>query len=88
MGYALAAAAVDGLDSGFSLRAGCSYGAGWSCALPSCHSGRNCHQVDALFDACDILIMSAAVCDFRPRVQHASKEKKDVASSVVEFERT
>ncbi len=46
------------------------------------------HQVDALFDACDILIMTAAVSDFRPVVQHAHKEKKDDASMTVEFERT
>lgn len=46
------------------------------------------HQVDALFDACDILIMTAAVSDFRPKVQHAEKEKKDLASHTVEFERT
>ena len=89
MGYALAAAAID---------------AGWTVDLvsgpvaltepdgvvlyPVVTAEEMYHQVDALFDACDILIMSAAVCDFRPRVQHASKEKKDVASSVVEFERT
>ncbi|MGB0415346.1 MAG: phosphopantothenoylcysteine decarboxylase [Coraliomargarita sp.] len=46
------------------------------------------HQVDALFDACDVLIMSAAVSDFRPRAQHAHKEKKGDASMTVEFERT
>ncbi|MGJ8649309.1 MAG: phosphopantothenoylcysteine decarboxylase domain-containing protein [Opitutaceae bacterium] len=46
------------------------------------------HQVDALFDACDILIMTAAVSDFRPVTQHAEKEKKGDASMTVEFERT
>jgi len=46
------------------------------------------HQVDALFDACDILIMAAAVSDFRPKVRHAEKEKKGEASMTVEFERT
>ncbi len=46
------------------------------------------HQVDALFDACDVLIMTAAVSDFRPVVQHAEKEKKGGASMSVEFERT
>jgi phosphopantothenoylcysteine decarboxylase/phosphopantothenate--cysteine ligase len=46
------------------------------------------HQVDALFDACDVLIMAAAVSDFRPVEQHAQKEKKSDASMTVEFERT
>lgn len=46
------------------------------------------HQVDALFDACDVLIMTAAVSDFRPRQQHARKQKKSEASLTIEFERT
>lgn len=46
------------------------------------------HQVDALFDACDVLIMTAAVSDFRPVTQHAHKQKKGEASMNVEFERT
>ncbi len=46
------------------------------------------HQVDALFDVCDILIMTAAVSDFRPVKQHAQKEKKAQASMSIEFERT
>ena len=46
------------------------------------------HQVDALFDACDVLIMAAAVSDFRPVVRHARKEKKEGAAMTVEFERT
>jgi len=46
------------------------------------------HQVDALFDVCDILIMTAAVSDFRPIKQHARKEKKEQASLTIEFERT
>ncbi|NQY32368.1 MAG: phosphopantothenoylcysteine decarboxylase [Coraliomargarita sp.] len=46
------------------------------------------HQVDALFDACDVLIMTAAVSDFRPKVQLPQKEKKVDASMSVEFERT
>ena len=46
------------------------------------------HQVDALFDACDVLIMTAAVSDFRPVQQHATKEKKGDAAMTIEFERT
>ena len=46
------------------------------------------HQVDALFDACDVLIMTAAVCDFRPIMHYTHKEKKGDASMNIEFERT
>lgn len=46
------------------------------------------HQVDALFDACDILIMTAAVSDFRPVEPHSEKQKKQDAGLTVEFERT
>lgn len=46
------------------------------------------HQVDALFDVCDVLIMTAAVSDFRPVKRHSHKEKKEQASLTVEFERT
>jgi phosphopantothenoylcysteine decarboxylase/phosphopantothenate--cysteine ligase len=46
------------------------------------------HQVDALFDACDVLIMTAAVSDFRPVIQHTHKEKKGEAPINIEFERT
>ena len=46
------------------------------------------HQVDALFDACDVLIMTAAVCDFSPIMYHTNKEKKSDASMNIEFERT
>lgn len=46
------------------------------------------HQVDALFDSCDILIMAAAVSDFRPVERHSQKEKKDRASMVIGLERT
>ena len=45
-------------------------------------------HVDALFDACDVLIMAAAVSDFRPVQQHAQKQKKEEASKSIEFERT
>ncbi|MFP4203340.1 MAG: phosphopantothenoylcysteine decarboxylase [Opitutales bacterium] len=46
------------------------------------------HQVDALFDACDILIMTAAVSDFRPVHTHRRKQKKDEASTTIELEPT
>ena len=46
------------------------------------------HQVDALFDACDVLIMTAAVSDFRPVIQYAHKEKKGETPMNIEFERT
>ena len=46
------------------------------------------HQVDALFDASDILIMTAAVSDFRPVRTHSEKEKKTDAALRVDFEPT
>jgi phosphopantothenoylcysteine decarboxylase/phosphopantothenate--cysteine ligase len=41
----------------------------------------------ALFPDCDILIMTAAVCDFRPKHYSSNKVKKEDASLLVEFER-
>lgn len=46
------------------------------------------HQVDALFDACDLFIMTAAVSDFRPVDHHAQKQKKGEAPMYLELERT
>lgn len=43
-------------------------------------------QVDALFDPSDILIKTAAVCDFRPKNYSPDKEKKTAAGLTVEFE--
>jgi len=40
----------------------------------------------ALFGQCDILVMTAAVCDFRPRQRAAAKVKKDALEMLVEFE--
>ena len=89
MGYAIAKAAVD---------------VGWTVDLiagpvgleepngvifyPVVSAEEMFHQVDALFDACDILIMSAAVSDFRPVRQYEKKEKKQSAATTIEFERT
>lgn len=89
MGFALAEAAVD---------------AGWTVDLvagpvameepdgailyPVVTAEEMYHQVDALFDACDVLIMTAAVSDFRPVQQLARKAKKDEAGLTVAFERT
>lgn len=89
MGFALAEAAID---------------AGWTVDLvagpvaleepegailyPVVTAEEMYHQVDALFDACDVLIMTAAVSDFRPVVQSDKKEKKGDATLTVEFERT
>jgi len=43
-------------------------------------------QTDALFGPCDVLIMTAAVSDWRPKVVHPQKLKKDGAGMTVEFE--
>ncbi len=89
MGFALAEAAVD---------------AGWTVDLvagpvgleepdgailyPVVTAEEMYHQVDALFDACDILIMTAAVSDFRPIKSFDRKQKKEDASLTIECERT
>jgi phosphopantothenoylcysteine decarboxylase/phosphopantothenate--cysteine ligase len=44
------------------------------------------HQVDALFGPCDILIKTAAVCDFRPKHCESAKVKKGAMGMTVEFE--
>lgn len=44
------------------------------------------NQVDALFDACDVLIMTAAVVDFRPSNPMAMKEKKGDAQLSLKME--
>ena len=43
-------------------------------------------QTDALFGPCDVLIMTAAVSDWRPKVMHPQKLKKDGTGLTVEFE--
>jgi len=44
------------------------------------------HQVDALFDACDVLIMTAAIVDFRPTNPLTQKEKKSEADLTIHME--
>ena len=55
---------------------------------PVISAGEMFHQVDALFDVCNIFIMTAAVSDFCPVRQQTRKEKKEQASLTIEFERT
>ncbi len=43
------------------------------------------HQIDALFDAADVLIMTAAVTDFKPSEWVPHKVKKEIASRDVSF---
>jgi phosphopantothenoylcysteine decarboxylase/phosphopantothenate--cysteine ligase len=40
------------------------------------------------FDACDVLLMTAAVADFRPRHPAGDKLKKDAGAPTIELERT
>ena len=42
--------------------------------------------VDVLFGSCDVLVKTAAVCDFRPRVYSEQKVKKEAVPRIVEFE--
>ncbi|WHY99106.1 bifunctional phosphopantothenoylcysteine decarboxylase/phosphopantothenate--cysteine ligase CoaBC [Peribacillus simplex] len=40
------------------------------------------------FDSSDVVIMTAAVADYKPKVYHAQKMKKQPGENVIEFERT
>jgi phosphopantothenoylcysteine decarboxylase/phosphopantothenate--cysteine ligase len=44
--------------------------------------------VDSRFDGCDVLIMSAAVSDYRPKTREAHKVKKDKLTLSIEMEPT
>ena len=46
------------------------------------------HQVDALFDACDVCIMAAAVSDFTPIEYSEHKVKKDKAKRTLHLAKT
>lgn len=46
------------------------------------------HQVDALFDACDVCIMAAAVSDFTPIEYSLHKVKKDTAKRTLHLAKT
>ena len=46
------------------------------------------HQVDALFDACDVCIMAAAVSDFAPIEYSEHKVKKDTAKRTLHLAKT
>ncbi len=46
------------------------------------------HQVDALFDACDVFIMAAAVSDFTPIEYSEHKVKKDTAKRILHLAKT
>lgn len=45
-------------------------------------------ETSARFDECDILIMTAAVSDMRPKIKSAQKVKKENLNMLVEFEQT
>ena len=46
------------------------------------------HQVDALFDVCDVCIMAAAVSDFTPIEYTQRKVKKDTAKRTIHLAKT
>ena len=51
-------------------------------------AGQMCEAVEAHIDWCEVLIMTAAVADWRPVVVHARKLKKRDTAPVLELERT
>lgn len=88
MGYALAAAA---LRRGWSvdLVSGpvCLSEPEGSILYPVETGEEMYHQIDALFDPCDIFIMAAAVCDFRPINPSKKKLKREDHPPSIAFER-
>ena len=85
MGYALAQAA---LDQGWSvdLVSGpvCLQEPDGAILYPVVSAEEMFHQVDALFDVCNVFIMSAAVSDFKPLEYTSKKVKKaEVDKSVL-----
>lgn len=44
------------------------------------------HAIDDLFDQCDVLIMTAAILDYRPRQCSDRKIKKDQLSMIIDME--
>lgn len=87
MGYAIAGAAlragwsVDLVSGPVSLRE-----PDGALVYPVVTGEEMFRQVDALFGPCDILIKSAAVCDFRPKGRSSTKVKKTGEGMTVEFE--
>ncbi len=50
-------------------------------------TGEEMYQaIDRLFDSCDILIMTAAILDYRPRQRSDRKIKKDQLSMIIDME--
>ncbi|MGE9289570.1 MAG: phosphopantothenoylcysteine decarboxylase [Puniceicoccales bacterium] len=87
MGYAIAQAAVDAGWTVDLVSGPTSLREPEECILYPVVTGEEMyHQVDALFDACDILIMTAAIVDFRPKSPLAQKEKKGDAQLTIEME--
>jgi phosphopantothenoylcysteine decarboxylase/phosphopantothenate--cysteine ligase len=87
MGYALAQAAlqvgweVDLVSGPVALAAPA------GARMHSVVTGAEMYEaVSGLFDQCDILIMTAALIDFRPRTKAPHKVKKDALEMVVEME--
>ncbi len=87
MGYALAAAALR-IGWNVDLVSGpVALSAPPEASVTSVLTGDDMYTaIDARFDACDILIMTAALIDFRPRFKAPHKVKKDALESVVEME--
>ena len=89
MGYALAKAAVK-LGWSVDLVTGpVSLEDPLGCVMyPVVSADEMFNQVDALFEACDILIMAAAVSDYRPIAVSSKKIKKDKKNESIELIKT
>jgi phosphopantothenoylcysteine decarboxylase/phosphopantothenate--cysteine ligase len=89
MGYALARAAVARKDGVALVSGPVALPAPDGCERVMVRSAREMYdEALARFPSVDIVVMAAAVADFRPKARSATKIKKDGAGLVLELERT
>lgn len=87
MGYALAEAAIEAGWEVDLVSGPVSLPAPEGACVHSVMTGAEMFEsIGKLFGECDILIMTAALIDFRPRSKAAHKVKKDVLDMVVDME--
>ncbi|MGD6841965.1 bifunctional phosphopantothenoylcysteine decarboxylase/phosphopantothenate--cysteine ligase CoaBC [Bacillus infantis] len=89
MGYALAEEALKAGAEVTLISGPTSLGKPAGAAVIDVESAEEMYQaVDRVFDGADIVIKTAAVSDYRPKVVHESKVKKQDGDQVLELERT
>ena len=88
-GYALARAAAGRGDAVALVSGPVALRAPEGCELVSVRSARAMYEETmARFDSADVVVMAAAVADFRPKARSAAKIKKGDSDLLLELERT